>query len=287
MKQRYLILLFGLCFISCSDWKNDLVSCKSDIESYENADSLNKLAVDQYGQLYNMSFDLWSRKGNNDVCYGPDASGTQKNVWGSANASTSLFNKQTCTPDSVFVAVKGKGKNAVKLQTNLINAILTKKLASGCIFTGQMGNINISALSASLKWGIPFTLRPKALEGYACYKPVMIDVANAPYKDRKGTLDNGHVFVLLTDWDEQFTVDPGISSFVDVDNDPCIIGYGKVTFDRVMNDYEKFTLDIEYRNERTPRYVVIVASSSALGDFFTGGDGSTLYLDEFRFLYDQ
>ena len=52
-----------------------------------------------------------------------------------------------------------------------------------------------------------------------------------------------------------------------------------------MNDYEKFVIDIEYRNDRTPKYVVIVAASSVLGDYFTGGDGSALYIDEFRFNY--
>ncbi|MBQ3440223.1 MAG: hypothetical protein IJG35_09625 [Bacteroidales bacterium] len=34
-----------------------------------------------------------------------------------------------------------------------------------------MGQINIWKMSADLEWGIPFTERPAALEGYACYKP--------------------------------------------------------------------------------------------------------------------
>ena len=68
-------------------------------------------------------------------------------------------------------------------------------------------------------------------------------------------------------------------------NDPAIIGYGKVVFDKEMDKYEKFTLNIEYRSDRTPKYVAIVTSSSALGDYFTGGTGSVLYLDEFKFLY--
>jgi hypothetical protein len=64
-----------------------------------------------------------------------------------------------------------------------------------------------------------------------------------------------------------------------------VIGYGIVTFDHEMAGYEKFTINIEYRNARTPRYLVIVGASSRLGDYFTGGDGSTLYLDEFKFNY--
>ena len=32
--------------------------------------------------------------------------------------------------------------------------------------------------------------------------------------------------------------------------------------------------------------IVIVAAASKYGDFFTGGKGTVLYLDEFSFVYD-
>ena len=201
-----------------------------------------------------------------------------------AVASNNDFKVDENSVDSVMVAVEGPGKYAVKLKTQQINALFVKKLAAGSIFTGSMGNINLTKLTATLKWGIPFTLRPQALEGYACYMPKTINVANDPYKDKKGTLDNGHVAVYLTDWDKQFTVDPGKGRFVDPE-DEHIIGYGIITFDSIMNGYEKFTIPIEYYDDRTPRYVVVVGSSSSFGDYFTGGEGSTLWLDEFRFVY--
>lgn len=264
-----------------------MTGCQKDIvDDFVNSDADGlKTIVTSDGQLYNMLFDVWSKDDGNDVCYGSTASDEQRKVWGSANASTSSFDKPTCVAERGFVAVAGEGKNAVMLKTQLIKVLFVKKLAAGSIFTGKMGDVNYTKMNATLKWGVPFTLRPKALEGYACYKPNTISEVKSPYKDRKGTLDSGHVFVLLTDWDGQFTVDTASDKFVDIDNDPHIIGYGKVVFDHVMEDYEKFTITIDYRNERTPKYVVIVGSSSALGDFFTGGEGSTLYLDEFRFLY--
>lgn len=61
-------------------------------------------------------------------------------------------------------------------------------------------------------------------------------------------------------------------------------GYGKIIFDKEMTAYEPFHLDITYRNERTPKYITIVCSSSNMGDYFTGGSGSVLYLDEFKLL---
>ena len=35
-----------------------------------------------------------------------------------------------------------------------------------------------------------------------------------------------------------------------------------------------------------PTYIVISAAASRYGDYFTGGRGSTLYVDEFEFIYD-
>lgn len=264
------------------------VSCTAFDDFFGKDDSIKAgsrtTAVTDDGQLYNMGFDLWCYDDDEAVFYDSLATDDQKKVWGSANASTASFGKPTCTPDSIMVAVEGPGKYAVKLRTQLIDALVVKKLAAGSIFTGSMGSTNLIKMTATLKWGIPFTLRPKALEGYACYLPKKISVANKSYADKKGELDNGHVFVLLTDWDRQFTVDPAKDQFVDFDDDH-IIGFGKVTFDHSMNEYEKFTINIDYRDDRTPKFVVIVGSSSALGDYFTGGEGSTLYLDEFRFIY--
>ena len=107
---------------------------------------------------------------------------------------------------------------------------------TGTLGYGKMGSINIWTMSASLDWGIPFTVNPP-------------------------------------------------ESLVDYDNDEKIIGLGKLTIDKSMENYEKFNLDIKYRSDRTPKYVTIVLSSSALGDYFTGGVGSVFYLDEFKFLY--
>ncbi len=269
---------------SCGEWNNDIYM--TDDEQPQNpSDTSSVSRVTESGQLYNMSFDDWSKDGSAYVCYWSEASQEERSVWSSPNKTTSGLGKPTCVPETEFVAVKGSGKSAAKIQSRLINLVLIKKLASGTLFTGQMGDINLSTLNASLKWGIPFSGRPKSLEGYACYRPVKIDVTKSPYENKKGETDTGHIFVVLADWDGQFIVDSGKSQFLDTDNDPGIIGYGRVAFDHYMNDYEKFVIDIEYRNDRTPKYVVIVAASSVLGDFFTGGDGSALYIDEFRFNY--
>lgn len=244
-------------------------------------------------QLYNMGFDHWMQYEDKkfggakvDVLYDEDATEEEKTVWGSAAASTKMLGYDSVLKETDFLAVTGEGKKALKLQTCGISAMfgLVKKLAAGSVFNGYTGDIDIAKMSAHIFWGIPFTDKPKTLEGYACYKPAKIDWTQDPYKSMEGQLDKGHVMVILSDWTTPYDVCPP-GSLLDFDNDPGIIGYGKVVFDKEMTAYEKFTVNIEYRNERTPKLITIVCSSSALGDYFTGGAGSTLYLDEFKLTY--
>lgn len=243
-------------------------------------------------QLYNMGFDHWCvlkdplLGANYDALYDEDATDAEKAVWGSAAASTNFLGYTTICPEDEFLAEAGEGKKALKLQTCGIDALfgIVKKLAAGSVFNGHTGDIDIAKMSASIFWGTPFTERPKVLEGYYCYKPAVIDWTQDPYKDKEGEGDTGHVFVVLADWEEPFKVSPP-DLLLDTEGDPGIIGYGRAVFDKEMTAYEKFSIQIEYRNDRTPKYVAIVASSSALGDYFTGADGSVLYLDELKFWY--
>ena len=100
-------------------------------------------------------------------------------------------------------------------------------------------------------------------------------------------MDKCQIMVLLTDWDKQFPINTTEGKFVDLKNDPGIIAMAKLESDEATGGYKEFVLPIEYRSTtRKPKYVVVVACSSYLGDYFTGGEGSVLYVDEFSFEYD-
>ena len=101
-----------------------------------------------------------------------------------------------------------------------------------------------------------------------------------------GKTDIGQIQIMLTDWDKPFTINTQDKTFVDVQNDEHIIAYASLDLGQT-DGYQPFTLELEYRDRtRTPKYIVIVAAASKYGDYFTGGVGSTLYLDEFSFVYD-
>lgn len=242
-------------------------------------------------QLYNMGFDHWCTAQDKysiqyDALFDEDANETEKATWASAGSSTKMMGYDSVIPETEFLAVPGQGKKALKLKTCGISALFgaIKKLAAGSVFVGYTGDIDIAKMSAHIFWGVSFTARPKALEGYYCYKPVPIDWAKEPYLEKKGQMDIGSVAIILSDWETPYEICPP-EQLLDAENNPGIIGYGKLIFDKEMTGYEPFHIDITYRNERTPKYISIVCSSSDLGDYFTGGDGSVLYLDEFKLTY--
>ena len=144
--------------------------------------------------------------------------------------------------------------------------------------------MSLSNPGAELDWGVPFTSRPLALTGYYHYIPVTVNKGD--YNGMSGKTDIGQVQVMLTDWSSPFRVSTADGQFVNPQTDKGIIAYGTMDLN-ATESYQPFTIELEYRDtSRVPKYIVIVAAASKYGDYFTGGVGSTLYLDEFSFIYD-
>jgi len=227
-------------------------------------------------QLDNMSFDKWYKKG---AQWFPAATASER-VWGTANKGLSLLGRNGAEPEDKIVAVKGEGKRACKIHSeNVLWAF-----ASGAIYTGSWVKL-IGTKGAEITWGVPFHSRPKALTGYYYYIPKTINFVRKPYQNRKGKLDEGFIQVILTDWDAPYRVNTVEERFVNTETDPHVIGVGKLLLTKDTGGYVKMNIPITYKNDRTPKYVVIACTSSNGGDYFTGADGSTLYVDEFRFVY--
>lgn len=224
-------------------------------------------------QPANMGFEDWYQDGK--VWY-PFLQGSA-GVWDSANKATASFTGSITSPDASF---KAEGNYSVKMESSF--AVV--KFASASIFTGAF--VKLQGMGAQMDWGIPFSSTPVGMSGQLAYKPKAIDYADERYADKKGQMDTGHVIVILTDWEEPFRISSADEKFVDFDNDPAIIAYGRYAISDTTDGFQPFHIDLEYRSQREPRYLVIVAASSALGDYYTGGVGSTLWLDALRMEYD-
>ena len=238
--------------------------------------------TDRALQLDNLDFDTWELVGK---VWNPFITGSTK-TWDTANKATASFLGNASTPDSEFIAVHdgvddpGKVRRSVRLESSY--AVV--KFASGSIFTGSF--VSLKGLGAELSWGIPYTSRPSALKGYIAYEPKVITDTDTAHSSLKGQMDTGHVIMILTDWEEPFHVISSDAQYVDFENDPSIIAYGRYALSESTGGFIPFELPLDYRSERTPRYLVIVGASSALGDYFTGGRGSVLWLDDFSLVYE-
>lgn len=223
------------------------------------------------GSIANMGFDDWWQDGK--VWY-PNLDSSVK-VWDSANKAAATFIGSSTTPDDNSVSGK-----AVRMESKY--AVIA--FAAGNIYTGVFNKVD--GVGADLDWGTPFTSRPLALKGYYNYSPAVIDRTKSPYDSYKGQMDKCQIQILLADWDKPFNVNTTSGRFVDFENDEHIIAYAKYESGEATDGYREFTLPLVYRSHRTPKYIVITCCASYLGDYFTGGVGSTLYVDEFSFEYD-
>ena len=215
-------------------------------------------------QIDNMGFDQWYQ--NSNGIWFPNLN-ENTSIWGTANPGSGNFVGSLTTPEETFFALIA--------------------FAAGNIYTGSFGRIN--GLGAILDWGVAFSGRPSALKGYYSYSPVAVDRVEPPYESLENTMDKCQILVMLTDWTGPFTINTTEKIFVDqTQNNSSIIAYGKLESDEDTGGaYKEFTLDLEYwRPDATPTYAVVVACASYKGDYFTGGEGSVMYVDEFEFVYE-
>jgi hypothetical protein len=238
------------------------------------------------GTVYNLSFDEWVKDGK--AWYATNDKNNNL-VWDSANEGTADILGQSLVPTTPEESIVIKGKAA-----RMESGELLGNFAAGNIYTGDFGSATISPVGAKLKWGVPFTSRPLALRGWYRYEPETINRTSGSYSSLSGQLDFCQIQIFLTNWSEQFEISTGDNRFVDTsENNGTIIAHGQIvsqdnTTDNEgnTNGYIQFTIPLVYRNMNQPTYIVISAAASRYGDYFTGGLGSTLYLDELELVYD-
>ena len=232
--------------------------------------------------IYNMSFDDWTKV--DDVMYPASSLDEAHYVWDTANKAAKMVSK-TPTDKESGIVISG---NAAKLKSVTAFGVL----AAGNIYTGKFGNVE--GVGAILKWGHKFDSRPLAMRGWYRYEPANINIASDNYSHLKGQPDFCQIQIFLAKWTNQFEINTTTGKFVDIsNNNSTIIAHGQiVTQDNTTdnegntNGYIQFTIPLEYRSLEQPTYVVISGAASRYGDYFTGGEGSTLYLDEFELIYD-
>ena len=250
------------------------------VSGTDDAGEVRRFTTDGTPIVPNLNFDIWNTI--DGVVY-PNADLNANYFWDSGNKGASTAGK-TPTEETTTDVVQG---SAAYLHSEW--AIVT--FAAGNIYTGQFVRaiVSLSNPGAELDFGRPYSGRPTKLTGYYKYKPVVVD--RGGYAElTQGQMDKCSIYIALCDWETAFRVNTQTGTFVDL-NSPDIIAYGELSDAEAsrtdMTEYQKFEIDIKYRDlTRKPTYILIVASASKYGDYFTGGVGSTLYIDEFELGFD-
>ena len=103
-----------------------------------------------------------------------------------------------------------------------------------------------------------------------------------------GATDKGNIYIAIGDWTSPVRITTKDKNIFNK-NDEHIIGFGEIIPDANTpgDGLIPFTINIDYRSyDRIPTYIVIVASASYYGDFFTGSSSSILWLDDLELVYE-
>lgn len=230
-------------------------------------------------QMPNMSFDEWSMSRKT---WFPDSDMDANLWWDSGNrGANALGQRNPTSPEENFV-IKGK---AVKMETMSVVGVM----AGGNIFSGEFTDMALLPRpGAKVDFGRPFDSRPTKLHGYYCFEPKPINKVKEPYRELEGHPDRCRIFIMMFDTDTPYKVNTSDRVYLPPFNDPRIVGYADLV-DSVgtAGAYREFTIDITYKDHRKPKYCAVVAVASYYADYFTGGVGTLLYVDEFSFIYDE
>ncbi len=234
--------------------------------------------TDSAQQFPNFSFDSWHQEGK--VWYpNPDMS-AENYFWDSGNKGTSIAGGKNPTSEEKKDVIKG---SAIRMASEYV----VVKFAAGNIYTGSFVDI-IGTRGAMIDFGRPYTARPSGLKGYYKYTSGVIDNTNDTYAGMMGQKDSCHIYMALFDWTGPFRVNTVEGTFIDLSwENESMIAFGELKSDQSISDYQPFRIQLTYRDYFTkPKYVVMVASASKYGDFFTGSTGSILLLDECELIFE-
>lgn len=239
--------------------------------------------------LPNYSFDEWN--GNNPW----PADGVK--FWDTGNKAANSAGLVLTQSSDLLPSGITRGKSAY-LKSQYAKFIVDI-FAAGNIFAGNFGKI--VGTGAEMTFGQPCTSRPTKLTGYYKYKSKVIDW------DKRGGLigknDRFQIYIMLTDGTHYLNTN-NQSTFFDYDKikrgeDEHVIAFGELTNELIvdgvdktpeinMDKFEKFNIPITYyKSNQKPTHIIIAGTSSKYGDYYTGGIGSELWLDEFNLIYDD
>ncbi len=246
------------------------------------SDRVIRFTTEGAPQLPNASFEKSVMDGKILRFYGEG----EDMFWDSGNKGSATIGKNITTLSTDY---RHSGEKSVKLASEKVAIAF----AAGNLFAGEFLGIE-SLTKGILGWGRPFTARPKALKAWVKYTPATISEYGGGDL-QKGDMDEGIIYMAL--------VDNSTDSYSSYSGWPCIvatkqpklfnpegnnvIAYGERVFKGATegDGLIEITIPLDYkRTDIKPSNIILTASASRCGDYYTGGP-SVMYIDDFELVY--
>lgn len=267
-------------------------------DGFESVD-IQEFTTDGEPQLPNAGFEEWSEYSDGAVMPSADP---KNYFWDSGNHGSITMKKNVTTQAT---DIKHSGSSSVKLESQFVGFAGIGKFAAGNLFAGQY--LQTNGTDGELGWGRPFKARPTALRCWVKYTPQPVDRVGSNNQSglSKGDMDQGIIYIALMDdntnlYNTDASKKPeaegtywpvivrtkSVQLFDRTTENPHIIAYGEKVFTDSDSDMMEVVIPLDYRRtDIKPSYIILVASASKGGDYFTGGP-SVMYIDDFELIYD-
>ena len=250
--------------------------------------SVKEFTTEGATQLPNAGFENWQLS-TPYLIYGSG----EEMFWDSGNHGSKTMGKNVTVPNS---DIKHSGNYSIELASQFVGVGLAGKFAAGNVFIGKY--LETQGTNGVLGWGRPWTSRPTALKGYMKYTPATITHTSVSGVN-KGDMDTAIMYIAILDntyplagsdtygSEYPFVCRTKEKQFFDK-TASNVLGYGELIIDKATegDGMVEFTINITYTRTNTKAAnILFVGSASRYGDYFTGGDGSKLLLDDLQLVY--
>ena len=256
-------------------------------ESFES--STYTFKTEEELQLQNAGFEDWYQ--SDGVWYAASQSvyDAGNYMWDTSNAGASIMGKN---PTSQSTTIKHGGNSSAQLKTEYV----VIKLAAASLYYGRFKEL-VGISGAKIDFGQEFASRPISFKGYYQYTPASINHVgdNQPANTvGNGDPDQCSIFIILSKGTYQVD-NTDVSTLLTAENiwnNDQFIAFGELPAEQcgaTGEGMKEFEIPLQYKEGKfgeQPTHLIVVCSSSKYGDYFTGGEGSTMYVDDFSLNYE-
>lgn len=265
---------------------NTTYELQATADGYVNTSS-TRFTTEGVFEIPNSSFEDWSTYNVTSVSNIPfPGTGSSPTFWSSGNEGSMSMKKAITTQSSDMVH---SGSSSIKLASQFVGVGSIGKFAAGNVFSGNY--VRTDGSDGVLNWGRKINkCHPVALSGWANYRPAPVQYVESGFTMiSKGDMDRGTVYIAIVTEQREIRTKKTDRQLFDKDAD-YVLGYGQIIWDSAFGpdgQLQRFEVPIEWKNRDYDGdyYIIIVASASLYGDYFTGGT-SVMYLDDLQLSFE-